>query len=45
MLHRWDHFFVMTGTAGATLVRFLFVAITLSAGVFTARGVLCTGAS
>jgi hypothetical protein len=42
MLHRWDHFFVMTGTAGATLIGLLFVIITLGTGMFTARGVLST---
>jgi hypothetical protein len=37
MLHGWDNVFIMAGTAGATLIGLLFVAITLAAGVSTPR--------
>jgi hypothetical protein len=30
MLHGWDNFYMMAGTAGATLIGLLFVIITLS---------------
>jgi hypothetical protein len=30
MLHGWDNFFMLAGTAAATLVGLLFVAITLA---------------
>jgi hypothetical protein len=33
MLHVWDNFFIMTGTAGATLIGLLFVVITLATGL------------
>jgi len=39
MLHGWDNFFIMTETAGATLIGLLFVAVTLSSGLSTARSV------
>jgi len=32
MLHGWDNFFVMAGTAAATLIGLLFVAVTVGAG-------------
>ncbi len=38
MLHGWDNFFNLAGAAGATLIGLLFVAITLGAGLSTARG-------
>jgi hypothetical protein len=34
-LHEWHEFYVLAGTAGATLVALLFVAISLGAGVLT----------
>ena len=37
MLHGWDNFFIMAGTAAATLVGLLFVAVTVSAGLSTSR--------
>jgi hypothetical protein len=42
MLHGWDNFFMMAGTAAATLVGLLFVAITLGANSSTPRGVYGT---
>ena len=39
MLHGWDNFFIMAETAGATLIGLLFVAVTLSSGLSTARSV------
>ena len=30
MLHGWDNFFIMAGTAAATVIGLLFVAITLA---------------
>jgi hypothetical protein len=30
MLYGWDNFYIMAGTAGATLIGLLFVIITLS---------------
>jgi hypothetical protein len=38
MLHGWDNFFMMAGTAAATLIGLLFVAITLAANLATPRG-------
>jgi hypothetical protein len=38
MLHGWDNFFIMAGTAAATLIGLLFVAITLGADLSTPRG-------
>ncbi len=46
MLHGWDNFFIMAGTAAATLIGLLFVAVTVGAGfskssiVHGARGFL-----
>jgi hypothetical protein len=37
MLSGWSNFFAMTGSAGATLVGLLFVAVTLGTGLPTAR--------
>ena len=34
-LERWHDFFVLVGTAGATLVALLFVAVSLGAGFLT----------
>jgi hypothetical protein len=33
MLHGWDNFFIMAGTAAATLVGLLFVAVTVGTGL------------
>ena len=44
MLHGSDHFFIVAGTASATLIGLLFVAITLGAGTSTPRGVYATSA-
>lgn len=44
MLHAWDNFFIMAGTAAATLIGLLFVAITLGAGLSTPRGLYGTRA-
>ena len=35
MLHGWDNFFIMAGTAAATLIGLLFVAITVGTGFST----------
>ncbi|MGA2924172.1 MAG: hypothetical protein ABSE28_23985 [Candidatus Sulfotelmatobacter sp.] len=35
MLHGWDNFFIMAGTAAATLVGLLFVAVTVGTGLST----------
>jgi hypothetical protein len=32
MLHGWENFFIMAGTAAATLIRLLFVAVTVGTG-------------
>ena len=37
MLNGWDPFFIMTGTAGATLTGLLFVVITLCVRLSTTR--------
>jgi len=37
MLNDWSNFFTITGTAGATLVGLLFVAVTLGTGLPTSR--------
>jgi hypothetical protein len=37
MLSGWSNFFAMTGSAGATLVGLLFVAVTLGTGLPTSR--------
>ena len=36
-LERWHEFFIFVGTAGATLVALLFVAISLGAGFLTGK--------
>ena len=36
-LERWHDFFVLVGTAGATLVALLFVAVSLGAGLLTEK--------
>jgi len=38
MLNSWDNFFLMAGTAAATLFEVLFVAVTLGPNLSTARG-------
>jgi hypothetical protein len=35
MLHGWDNFFIMAGTAAATLIGLLFVAVTVGTGFST----------
>src|ERR1700733_8259408 len=42
MFQGWDNFFILTGSASATLVGLLFVSITLGAGLSTARGTVGT---
>lgn len=37
MLHGWENFFIVAGTASATLIGLLFVAITLGAGLSTTQ--------
>ena len=37
MLHGWDNFFIMAGTAAATLIGLLFVAVTVGTGFSTSR--------
>src|SRR5579864_4178924 len=37
MLHGWDNFFIMAGTAAATLTALLFVVITLGVQMSAAR--------
>ena len=44
MLHGLDNFFIMAGTAAATLIGLLFVAITLGAGLSTPQGLNATRA-
>jgi len=44
MLHGWENFFIVGGTAGATLIGLLFVAITLGAGLSTPQGLHATRA-
>jgi hypothetical protein len=44
MLHGLDNFFMMAGTAAATLIGLLFVAITLGVGLSTPRNVYGTRA-
>jgi hypothetical protein len=36
MLHGWDNFFIMAGTAAATLIGLVFVAVTVGTGFSTA---------
>jgi hypothetical protein len=37
MLHGWDNFYIMAGTAGATLIGLLFVIITLGTHLSPSR--------
>lgn len=37
MLHGWDNFFIMAGTAAATLIGLLFVAVTVGIGFSASR--------
>src|SRR5476651_1545860 len=43
-LERWHDFYVLVGTAGATLVALLFVAISLGAGFLTDKRAAATRA-
>lgn len=38
MLHGWDNFYILAGTAGATFVGLLFVIVTLGSGWSSSRG-------
>lgn len=40
MFHGWENYFATTGSAGATLIGLLFVAVTLGAGASTPRGIV-----
>jgi len=44
MLHGLDNFFIMAGTAAATLIGLLFVSITFGVGLSAPRGVYGTHA-
>jgi len=44
MLHGWENFFILGGTAGATLIGLLFVAVTLGADLSTPQGLDATRA-
>ena len=44
MLHGLDNFFIMAGTAAATMIGLLFVAITVASGMSTSRAVYGTHA-
>jgi hypothetical protein len=37
MLHAWDNFFILTGSAAATLIGLVFVSITVGTGFSTSR--------
>jgi hypothetical protein len=44
MFHGWEDFFIVGGTASATLIGLLFVAITLGGDLFTPQGLHATRA-
>ena len=44
MLHGWDNFFILAGTAGGTLIGLLFVAVTLGSDLSSPRGLQATRA-
>ena len=44
MLHGWDNFFILAGSAAATMIGLLFVAITVGSAMSTSRGVYGTRA-
>jgi len=44
MFHGWENFFIVGGTAGATLIGLLFVAVTLGGGLSTPQGLDATRA-
>ena len=44
MLNGWDNFFILAGSAAATMIGLLFVAITLGAGLSTPQGLNATRA-
>jgi hypothetical protein len=44
MFHGWENFFIVSASAGATLIGLLFVAISLGAGLSTPQGLDATRA-